>query len=204
MQVSKVVIGILDPNQNVCGKGLLQLQAAKIQVALFPHNLAQRIRQFNDKFIQSQQGLGIRIIEPKTGAKFRGTNCRIKGTFINPPGDNVLAITYIGGQWWPQLSPIRVIPEKDNEWEVDINFGAPCPHKIYIVKANDLGMELIDYFRKMVYERQQAILRTAIHFNLNPEEVRQVIAPCYWSITMPTLPKGLDIEDCIEVDVTSL
>jgi len=96
-QVKKVVIGILDPNQGVRGKGLLQLQAAKVEVELFPHDLAQCIRQLNDKFIQAQQGLGIRITSHENGAEFRGTNCRLGGTFRNPPGDNVFAITYIGG-----------------------------------------------------------------------------------------------------------
>ncbi len=204
MQVKKVMIGILDPNQGVCGKGLLQLQEAKIEVELFPHDLAQRIRQLNDQFIQAQKALGIRITSPENGAEFRGTNCRVRGTFINPPGDNVIAITYIGGQWWPQLSPVRVIPERDNEWEVDINFGIPQPHKVYIVRANELGMELVDYFRKMVFERDRAILKTAAVFRLDLERVRQVIAPVYRSIAMPTLPKGLDEEDCVEVNVTSL
>jgi pyrimidine deaminase RibD-like protein len=203
-QVKKVVVGILDPNQGVCGKGLLQLQAAKIEVELFPHDLAQRIRQLNDTFIQAQQGLGIRIAAPENGAEFHGTHCRVKGTFRNPPGDNVIAMTYIGGEWWPQLSPVRVIPERDNEWEVDVNFGIARPHKIYLVKASELGMELIRYFHKMVFERDQAIIKTAAYFRVDLEDARQVIAPVYWSLTMARLPKGLDVEDCIEIKVTSL
>jgi pyrimidine deaminase RibD-like protein len=203
-QVKKVMIGILDPNQGVCGKGVLELQAAKIEVELFPHDLAQRIRQLNDKFIQAQQSLGIRITAPENGALFRGTNCRVRGTFRNPPRDNVIAITYVGGQWWPQLSPVRIIPERDNEWEVDVNFGIALPHKIYLVKASELGMEMITYFRKMVLERNQAIMRTANHFHVDPEEARLVIAPLYWSLSMATLPKGLDMEAWIEINVTSL
>ena len=39
-RVQKVVIGILDPNQGVCGKGVLKLQDHGIEVALFPHKLA--------------------------------------------------------------------------------------------------------------------------------------------------------------------
>ena len=34
--VAKVVIGILDPNQSVCGRGFNQLQEAKIDVQMFP------------------------------------------------------------------------------------------------------------------------------------------------------------------------
>jgi hypothetical protein len=124
--------------------------------------------------------------------------------FVNPPGDNVLAITYVGGQWWPQLSPVRIIPERDNEWEVDVNFGIAEPHKIYMVKASQLGMELVNYFRKMVHERNQAIIGVAANFRLNPEQVRQVIAPLYWSLAMATLPKGLDVEACVKVNVTGL
>lgn len=203
-QVKSVVIGILDPNQGVCGKGLLQLQAAKIEVSLFPHDLSQRIRQLNDKFIQAQQGLGIQITEPMNGQEVRGTNCRVSGTYVNPPRDNVIAITYVEGHWWPQLSPVRVIPESDNKWEVNINIGIACPHTIYIVKASELGMELINYYFKMVAERNRAILKTAAHFSIDPEEVRRVMAPLYWSLAMAKLPKGLDMEDHVAIKVTSL
>ena len=95
-------------------------------------------------------------------------------------------------------------PRRRNEWEVDIDFGDTCPVKIYIVKANDIGMELISYYRKMVYERNQAILRIAQHFKLDAEEVRQVLAPVYWPLTMATLPPDLYTEDCITLNVVSL
>lgn len=203
-QVRKVVIGILDPNQGVCGKGLLQLQEHKIEVELFPHVLAQRIRRLNDKFIQSQQGMGIRIASPENGAEIRGRHCQVRGTFINPPGNNVLAITYVAGDWWPQLFPVRVIPESRNEWEVTVNFGIAQPHKVYIVKASELGMELVRYFYKLVVERDQAIKRTAERFGVDPEEARRTISPTFWGFSMATLPKGLDMEDCIVVNVTSL
>jgi len=204
MQVKKVVIGILDPNQGVCGKGLLQLQQSKIEVELFPNNLAQRIKRLNDRFIQEQQRFGMQITFPENHSEFRGKTCRVKGTFTNQPNENVLAITYVGGHWWPQLSPIRVIPEKGNEWEVDIDFGIACPVKIYIVKANELGMQIVNYFRKLVFERQQVIGRVAEHFGADREEVRRIVSPLFWSFEMPSLPKGLDMEDCIELNVTSL
>ena len=37
--VKKVFIGILDPNQGVCGKGVIELQYHDIEVELFPHDL---------------------------------------------------------------------------------------------------------------------------------------------------------------------
>ena len=49
--VKRVVIGILDPNQGVCGKGILRLQEHQIEVGLFPDEKAQRIRQMNEDFI---------------------------------------------------------------------------------------------------------------------------------------------------------
>ena len=84
-RVQKVVIGILDPNQGVCGKGLLKLQEYGIEVALFPHDLALRIRRMNDKFIQAQQTLGITITSPQDGDVLPMGFHKFKGTFINPP-----------------------------------------------------------------------------------------------------------------------
>ena len=80
-------------------------------------------------------------------------------------------------------------PGKGQRWKVDVNFGIPLPHKIHIVRANELGMELINYFRKMVYERDQAIRKVDAEFHVDPERARQVIAPVSWPFTIVYLPK---------------
>jgi pyrimidine deaminase RibD-like protein len=43
-QIRQVFVGVLDPNQGVTGKGLLRLQEAGVEVALFPHDLCKEIR----------------------------------------------------------------------------------------------------------------------------------------------------------------
>lgn len=203
-QVRKVVIGILDPNQGVCGKGLLQLQEHKIEVELFPHDLAQRIRRLNDRFIQAQQSLGLRIAFPENGTEIRGRSCQLIGKFNNPPGDNVVAITNIGDQWWPQPGSLRVIPENRKEWQVAVYFGIKAPHKIYIVKANDLGMEFIEYYRKGVRKHSQTIQDASKKLGISEAAAADVIGRGYLGISMPTLPKGLDMQDCITINVSSL
>jgi hypothetical protein len=59
--VRKVFVGILDPNQAVTGKGLWELQTRGVEVELFPHEPARRIRSLNDDFIKEQQTPGIII-----------------------------------------------------------------------------------------------------------------------------------------------
>jgi|ERR1022692_1430897 pyrimidine deaminase RibD-like protein len=56
-QIKRVFVGMLDPNQGVTGKGLLRLQEAGVEVALFPHDLSAAIRAENAAFIRSQQTL---------------------------------------------------------------------------------------------------------------------------------------------------
>jgi pyrimidine deaminase RibD-like protein len=143
-QVKKVVIGILDPNQGVCGKGVVRLQQNKIEVELFSHDLAQRVLGQNEQFVRAQQSLGLLITSPENGAEIQANRCQLRGTFINPPGSNVVAITNIGDQWWPQPGSVRPLPERENEWEVTVYFGITSHHKIYLVKGNELGMALID------------------------------------------------------------
>jgi hypothetical protein len=71
------------------------------------------------------------------------------------------------------------------------------------VKANPLGMELINYYRKMIVVRHQFVTEVSARFDLDPEQVRN-IAPLFWPLTMATLPKGLDEEAFVEINVTSL
>ena len=51
----RVCIGIPDPNQGVCGKGLWVLQSNNIAVELFPPELAAKIRILNVDFIRLQK-----------------------------------------------------------------------------------------------------------------------------------------------------
>jgi pyrimidine deaminase RibD-like protein len=71
IQVKKVVIGMLDPNQDVCGKGVLDLQEHNIEVDLFPHDLAQKIRILNEQFVRAQRTLGVEFLEPEHDSKVR-------------------------------------------------------------------------------------------------------------------------------------
>ena len=205
MQVGKVVIGMLDPNQGVCGRGVLKLQEAGIEVALFPHELAMEIRRQNDSFIQAQLNPGISITYPADGAEFCGTDLEVGGTFKNTFGDNFIAVTTIENRrWWPQLDTIKVVTNEDNRWLVNVNFGMCCPHTISIVKASPLGMVLVDYYREMISERSQAITNVAARYGASAEEVRRIIAPTYWGFTMDKFPHGFDKQASITVNVRSL
>lgn len=55
-QIGRVVIGILDPNPNICGKGYWRLLEANIQVDFFPSELAKKIIEMNKSFIQLHHG----------------------------------------------------------------------------------------------------------------------------------------------------
>jgi len=209
-RVEKVVIGILDPNQGVCGKGLLKLQESGIEVALFPHDLALRIRRMNDKFIQAQQTLGITITSPRDGDVLPVGDHKFKGIFINPPGRDVIAMTDVDplqsvglGGWWPQ-GPLKIVPGADNESEVTVQFGVALPHKICIVKANELGIELINFYDRLKDIRDRVIVTVANLYCRDLEHVLSKVAPSHWPLPMSSsLPKGLDLQDSVNIEVVN-
>ena len=206
-EVKRVFIGILDPNQGVRGKGLWELQSRGIEVELFPPELARRIRVLNGGFIKEQQTLGIRITNLSAGQSIRtfdrGGVYELKGTFLNPPGEDVFALINIGGRWWPQ--PYSLTVTGDKKWSVKLHFGSYGPHTLSIVKANELGTCLIRYYRKVVglnLKRRNQVHEHVRH--VAPEEedgILRMLGGDYPSIEMTRLPKGLELQAQIEVDV---
>jgi pyrimidine deaminase RibD-like protein len=201
-QVRKVFIGILDPNQGVCGKGAVELQNRGIEVELFPHDLAQRIRNENARFIRAQQTLGIRFLPLEKDGPLETFKTGGQHTFncecINPPGSDIFVFTNRDGEWWPQPHPLRQV-EQSNIWEAVAHFGAYGAHTIHVVKANELGMQLIGYYRKIVrmnVERQEALKRLKIE-----EQDVKKLRGGYPGIPMPRLPKGLDSQAVITVEI---
>jgi pyrimidine deaminase RibD-like protein len=208
-RVRKVLIGILDPNQGVTGKGLWALQSAGIAVELFPHDLAQQIRSINEAFISEQQTLGIHIADPEDHATIRtydrGGTYTMSGSFRHPPGDDVFAITNIGGRWWPQPYALSV-DELQQRWSVKVHFGGYGPHVLAIVRANDLGKALVNYYRKIT-NRLEGARRNVTTYAEGKElgshlpSLLESVGGAYPPIDMMRLPKGLRLQAQVNVTV---
>jgi pyrimidine deaminase RibD-like protein len=56
-RVQRVIIGMLDPDQRITGKGVLMLRQAGIAVDLFPHKLMAELEELNREFIRDREAL---------------------------------------------------------------------------------------------------------------------------------------------------
>jgi pyrimidine deaminase RibD-like protein len=54
-RIYRVVIGMLDPNQRICGKGIQRLREGGVQVDLFPPDLMAQVEEMNRTFISYQK-----------------------------------------------------------------------------------------------------------------------------------------------------
>ena len=203
-EIRRVFIGILDPNQGVAGKGILQLQDKGVEVVLFPHELAQQIRALNAPFLRTQQTLGATIVSPTEGENLKTYETQGKSTVrfkcLNPPSTSNYLLVMRDGLCWPQSRPFRQLNR--NTWEVDVHFGSTGEHTLHIVTANDLGRTLIDYYRKIVdlnRERRERLTNRLPAVKTVLENDPTVLGGDYPGIQMNGLPKGLRSEASVRV-----
>ena len=156
-QIKRVFIGILDPNQGVRGRGFWQLQSEGVEVEVFPPESAGQIRALNADFIRLQQSYGIRVLTRLMGSRHTIADnyleVKMTGSFENAPGPDVFAISVAGNQWWPQRHILRI--PRPGEWETSFSVGGRGPHDLCVVKASQLAIDLIEYYRKVVRENQK-------------------------------------------------
>lgn len=199
LQIKRVFVGILDPNQGVTGKGLWRLQDTGVQVALFPHDLSKEIRIQNEAFIRFQEGLHATIVRPKAGDILRtyesGGKHALHFTCMNPPEPSTYLMIYRDGQYWPQPGLPHFI-EQDGVWEIVAHFGTTGDHELRLVTADDLGNVLIQYYRKVVDEnlsRRKRLRAQGVDVS--------TLGGDYPGIQMSGLPKGLRLEASVPVFV---
>jgi pyrimidine deaminase RibD-like protein len=203
-KIKKVFIGILDPNQGVCGKGLLELQKHNIEVALFEHDLAQKIRDLNAAFIREQQTLGVEIFDPKPSEKLSTYKTGGKYTFqctcITPPGADIYVLVERYGFWWPQPGKLRQVGDT-NKYKFEVHFGATGEHSIHIVKASELGSSLIAYYNGVSLDSIDRRKRLKEKLNTDGMNLLDLLGSDYKGIAMPSLPRGLDSQGHVTVTI---
>jgi pyrimidine deaminase RibD-like protein len=64
-RVARVVVGMHDPNPEICGKGIRKLQEANIEVVLFPHELIKELEELNRHFTRSHSGAAMPSVIPR-------------------------------------------------------------------------------------------------------------------------------------------
>lgn len=202
-QIKRVLVGMLDPNQGVTGKGLLRLQDAGIEVALFPHALSKEIRAINAEFIRSQQTLSATIVSPTDGEELRTYETHgvrtVRFKCNNPPGPNTYLLAYGAGSFWPQPGPFRKV--ENGVWEVDAHFGSTGQYTLQLVTAGDLGNALIRYYRKIT--QQNSDRRIKLKETLRGAIDLSILGGDYPGIEMNGLPKGFQLEASVAVNVVS-
>jgi hypothetical protein len=131
---------------------------------------------------------------------------------VNPPDpEEVYALVEHHGKWWPhgviQVKEVIVGEEKEWHWSRKVNFGATGVHRIYIVRANDLGKELLKYYYR-IGQAHRYWIKSPDYLWWRDKFLKEDTLPefkfpwmNYTSIEMNSLPKGLDVEAWVEVYV---
>jgi pyrimidine deaminase RibD-like protein len=198
-KIKKVYIGMLDPNQGVCGKGVIELQDHNIDVSLFEPELVAEIGALNAEFVRAQRQLGVTILSPREGDVLQTHKTRGNHTFrcktVNPPGQETWVVVGRDGQWWPQFNRLARVGSSD-EYEFVVNFGSYGRHDVHVVRVSDLGSLLFEYYKTTSsrnVERRNRIRKAY------PDVPDQIFQGDYPGIPMATPPRGLDIQVSISI-----
>lgn len=87
--IARVVIGMVDPDHRISGQGISRLRAGRVEVALFPGDLATVVEELNRDFTRhakeaaAQAAKATNIpVEPRASVQISITNSRIGGDVV--------------------------------------------------------------------------------------------------------------------------
>jgi len=118
-QVSRVCIGMLDPNPDIRGQGEWLLESVRISIGKFDSDLVAKIKGQNAEFIDYMRGLGVSISSPVNGAEITAGPISVRGTYrVHPrPGDNIVLFGRRDFTYFPQAPIAWSRNPEERTWE---------------------------------------------------------------------------------------
>jgi pyrimidine deaminase RibD-like protein len=139
-KVARVVIGMLDPNEIIRGKGVLALRKANIQVDLFPPDLMNRLEEMNRAFIRDQEEEARRALDAigASGADDKYVNASyVESTGIR---DQLTEEGYTAA-WVTAQDESEYLDVK--KWEYALQKGDGAPRRLKIRDTSAAGGYLV-------------------------------------------------------------
>lgn len=169
--VSEVVIGLLDPNPDIRGRGWWKFEERGIKVRTFDQQLVKEIREMNHDFINHQLGPGLMFtaIQPdganeiaitenhrarRETLTLRPGRISLKGTYRVRPlrGEDIRMLVRFDHRYYPQ-APIDFSFDHENSlwrcpsvWLGSAGMQDPCDYELIIARiSDDLNIAMRQY-----------------------------------------------------------
>jgi hypothetical protein len=125
---------------------LLGMTAGWYETGRRDNNLQAAVGPFCTKVRQKlkELWLDVCVLDPKPNTKLQTGWQAITFRCTPRPGSDVFLFTEKDNRWWPRRE--RLKQTTDNVYETKTFFGEPGRHTIHLVRANDLGVVLLENY----------------------------------------------------------
>jgi pyrimidine deaminase RibD-like protein len=132
-KVARVVIGMLDPDTRITGKGQRQLRRANIITDLFPHDLMAEVEEMNREFTEFCEQQQTEIEQNPNRAKV-STNMMSHEMTVTATDDQKSQ-----GRRWVEKTLAKLLGERGMRLDTPIQWTPDFDHGIYTLKASIAG-----------------------------------------------------------------